>query len=642
LAALRDEGFAKTKTSSKEQDRPLQVHQQTPAVSPNVAAGILLYARQPAKPLKLACPSGSEVLAATGASRSRAYEIADQVCNLLPTLSRPPGRPPTEPTPVPRSGLEELRGQALRFVMGHPGCVSQRGRSRYAAPWRRFVLAAVERHADASLPEIADALCMPLGTLEDWLRTPPSAAPESAPDAPQEVERDAKLALVETVLDAWHNWHGDFSVFCQHLRRDLRVELGKTTIADILFEHGARRPARRPGRSRDEHAIRGAFDTFFPGAQWVADGKQVEVVIDGEVLHVNLELAVDAASGAAVGINVRDEEDSPALVAAFKDGIATTGEAPLALLVDNRPSNHTPEVDAALGDTMRIDATPGRAQNKAHVEGTFGLFSQKVPALVLDTTDPRALARNIALIVGLTFFRALNRAPRRDRAGRCRVELYAQEVTEEEREAARASLRERFRKQRLARETRAARVDPEVRALLDDVFARLSLLDPERRVRDAIACYPRDAMVDAIAIFETKQQCGTLPDGVDARYLLGIVRNLDHVHEADAITQALLRQRVEARDHFLAGLLRERDDLVSNADRGTTLDALAERLVTADRELDRLFWIDALVLVAPTQQDERHTFARRCARRIHACFALGTHERYRLVRLLLRGLCPIV
>jgi hypothetical protein len=367
-------------------------------------------------------------------------------------------------------------------------------------------------------------------------------------------------------------------------------------------------------------------------------------VIDGEVLHVNLELVVDAASDAAVGIDVRAEEDSAALVAAFEDGKLTTGEAPLALLVDNRPSNHTPEVDAALGDTMRIDATPARPQNKAHVEGAFGLFAQKLPALVLDTTDPRALARSIALIVAMTFFRALNRAPRRDRAGRSRIELHtqdAQNIATEERETARASLHERMRKQQLARETRAARIDPEVRALLDDAFTRLSLLDPERRVRDAIACYPRDAMIDAIAIFEAKQQLGTLPDGANARYLLGIVRNLHHVHESDAVTQALLRQRADARDRFLGPLLRERDGILSDADRDAQLDAFTQRLVGADRELDRLFWIDALVLVAPTQQDERHAFARRCARRIHASFALGTHERHRLVRILLRSLCPL-
>ena len=603
-----------------------------------------MYARQLAKPLGLACASGAEVIAATGATRSRAYEFVTEIRDLLASVERPPGRPRAEPTAPPfASTLTKLRGEALRFVMAHPGCVrTERERMQYAQAWRSFVLGMAERHAEVPLSELADALCMPLGTLEDWLRAPAVEPIEPASIEPgEERERDAKLAQVETVLDAWRSWRGDFSAFCEHVRRDLRIELGKTLIANILFAHGVRRPARRPGRSRDEHALRGAFETFFPGAQWVADGKQVEVVIDGEVLHVNLELVVDAATDAAVGIDVRAEEDSAALVAAFKDGMLTTGEAPLALLVDNRPSNHTPEVDAALGDTMRIDATPARPQNKAHVEGAFGLFAQKLPALVLDTTDPRTLARSIALIVAMTFFRALNRAPRRDRAGRSRLELYAQDVTTEEREAARASLHERMRKQQLARETRAARVDPEVRALLDDTFARLSLLDPEHRVRDAIACYPRDAMVDAIAIFEAKQQRGTLPESADARYLLGIVRNLHHVHEADAITQALLRQRIDARDRFLAALLRERDGIVSQADLNTRLDAIAQRLVGADRELDRLFWIDALALVAPAQQDERRVFARRCARRIHAYFALGTHERHRLVRILLRSLCPI-
>ena len=56
---------------------------------------------------------------------------------------------------------------------------------------------------------------------------------------------------------------------------------------------------------------------------------------------------------------------------------------------------------------------------------------------------------------------------------------------------------------------------------------------PEGHIRDAIACYPRDA----IAIFSGKRTAGTIPDGVDARYLLGIVRNLHHRHESEPITE---------------------------------------------------------------------------------------------------------
>lgn len=618
------------------------VHDPTPAVSPNVTAGVLLCARRLGEQLELAFPSTSEILGATGATRTRAYEVASTIRQVLPTLVHPPGRPRAEPISPPSSRLAELRGEALRFVMSHPGCVRlERERMRYSDGWRRFVIALHETYADVPLRELADALCIPLGTIEDWLRAPRVEAPEPAHVRGDGVDEESpRLPQIESVLHAWRTWSGDFTAFCEHVRRELRIDIGKTTIASVLFAHGERRPSRRTGRSRDEHALRGAFETFFPGAQWVADGKTLEVVIDGEVLHVNLELVVDAATGAAVGIDVRDEEDSAALIAAVDDAVATTSAPPIAVLVDNRPSNQTPEVDTALGDTMRIDATPDRPQNKAHVEGAFGLFAQKVPPLQLDTTDSRALARSIALLVATTFFRTLNHAPRRDRAGASRAELYRQEVSPDEREAARVALQDRLRRQQLARETRAARIDPDVRALLDDAFTRLSLLDPERRVRDVIACYPRDAVVDAIAIFGAKQQHGSLPQGVDARYLLGIVRNLHHVHEADLITQALLRERLHARDRFLAPLLRDRDAILADSNTDA-FKSVVQRLTDAEREIDRHFWIDTLALIAPTQQDARSAFALRSAQRIHACFRLGPRERHRLVRILLRRLCSL-
>ena len=129
---------------------------------------------------------------------------------------------------------------------------------------------------------------------------------------------------------------------------------------------------------------------------------------------------------------------------------------------------------------------------------------------------------------------------------------------------------------------------------------------------------------------------------VDNRsYLPGIVRNLNHIHEADAITQALLRERIEARDLFLAPLLRDRDAVLADVDLDARLHAFTRRLVEAEREIDRHFWIDALALVAPCDDDARHEFARRSARRIHACFRLDPPERHRLVRMLLRRIMPV-
>lgn len=622
-------------------------------------AGLLLVARGHEATHELPFSSVDRILAATKASRSRAYEIKQAIEAQLLELERPPGRPRAEPAPALVAAHAALMHEMLCFLMAHPGCLEVgEQRARYSDVYRHFVLGLRERHADVAVAEFAHAIAIPLGTLEDWLRSLPITEPSIAstaapcdgsatadvPDPGREAKRDARQAQIETVLAAWRAWHGSFGAFCTHIRRDHRLELGTTLIASILFEYGLRVPARREGRSRDDEALRKSFEIFFPGAQWVGDGKQLTVVIDGKTFHRNLELVIDAASDAAVGISVRDEEDSAAVVQAFTQGAATTGGAPLALLLDNRPSNHTPEVDAALDDTIRIRATPGRAQNKAHVEGSFGLFAQKVPPIDLDTRDPHALATSVADLVSTTFFRALNRAPRRDRAGKTRVELYGEPVTPEQYEAAHAALRDRMRKQELARQTRAARRDPVLAALLDDAFTRLGLLDPERHFRDAIACYPRDAIVDAIAIFTGKRTAGTLPDGVDARYLLGIVRNLHHRHEAEPITEALIRERLSARDRFLAPLVAERDAILSasNGDVGAALVALVDRLVCAERTIDRHVWLDAAAdLVAPLPPDIRIDLAKRAARRIHTTFALSTRDRAHLERALLRRLWPL-
>jgi hypothetical protein len=116
-------------------------------------------------------------------------------------------------------------------------------------------------------------------------------------------------------------------------------------------------------------------------------------------------------------MSIREEEDSAAVIEAVADGIATTEETPLALLLDNKPSNHTSDVKAALDDVpLPLRATTVRPQNKAHVEGGFGLFQQAVPALDLRGTTPRGDLEKVcdSLIAAPVFVLNLGRGvPRR-------------------------------------------------------------------------------------------------------------------------------------------------------------------------------------------------------------------------------------
>lgn len=392
------------------------------AVSPLLTAGLLLAAIPLLDSLGLPHPTATAVLAATGASRSHAYALRSRIEALLRTVVRPPGRPAkAEPAPVDTGAISRA---ALDFGHDHPGAVGgTRARRRYSDDFRRFVLDLAATHRSVGLDAFAEAIRVPLATLKDWLAgglqaTRPvdslATAPSSDPTEPQ----------IETLLAVWKTWKGGFCAFCRHMQHDWRIPFGRTLIAEILAGYGVRFARRRSGRSPDEDALRGQFETFFPNAQWVGDGSPIDVVFGAETFTFNVELMVDPYSGAVTGASVRDNEDAVAVVEAFADGVATAGEAPIAVLLDNKPSNHAETVEEALGDTKIVRATPYRPQNKGHVEGAYGLFQQVAPALVVALGAPREVAQQVLELVVTMWARTLNHRPRKDRGGRSRVELH--------------------------------------------------------------------------------------------------------------------------------------------------------------------------------------------------------------------------
>jgi hypothetical protein len=624
------------------------------ALPPAYLAAVLLLGRTLGAPYGLPSGSVAAIIKAVGASKSRAYEVLSELSTVLPTLVRAPGRPQQPaPTPAPDRGMAVTRA-VLGYVMKHPGCVDRgAARQRYTDAFRRFILELRAQHDDLALDVFAHATEIPLGTLKDWLVEPPSeraTLPETAPAEPQPAPtppsaRTLESLHIQTVLDAWTRWNGGFREFCRHVQCDLRVPFGRGLVERILAAHGKRKPASREGRrSSDELALRGSFRTWFPGAQWIGDGMQVPVIVDDRRFVFNVELDVDACSGAFVGASVRDTEDSQAVIDAFHAGVATTGAAPLALLLDNKPSNHTPEVDAALGDTIRIRATPERPQNKAHVEGAFGLFSQILPLLSIDTRrDPGALARSFLGLVVDVWARTTNHRPRSDRNARSRVELYSDTPSEKQLEQGRRELRELAARQEQARLTLQARRRPEVLALLDDYFARLALLDPERHIRTAIAGYPKNAIVDGLLLFDARRRAKTLPDGVDARYLLGIVKNIATKTEGEIIAETLYRGRIEIRDRFLAAMRAERDALRSSEPNiARLLGICAEKALAAEGPLGRAFWLDAIVETLRDQPDsDRERLYLHVARQLESCFDVAPRERHDAVRYVADRLVPI-
>lgn len=611
-------------------------------VAPVVVAAVLLVVIPMLERLGLEHPTASAVIDATGASRSQAYALRERVHAALSTVQRPVGRPITSDVEPVNTGTIV---RAVRdFVFDHPGAVSGNdARRRYSDAFRHAVLDLAHERRDVPIDALAEAVGVPEGTLRDWLAGG-AEAHQKGENLTAVPSRDPTRPQIDTLLTLWAKWQGPFSKFCEDVQTNWRLPFCRTLIADILEANGVRWRKRRSGRSPDEDALRKQFVTYFANAQWVGDGTSIKVDVAGEAHTFNVELMIDPCSGAFVGVSIRDEEDSKAVIDAFKDGVATTGAPPLAVLLDNKPCNATAEVKDALGETKAIAATLARPQNKAHVEGAFGLFAQMVPMLVMASLAPRDVAKTLLELVFTTFARTLNN--RRPRTGdpKSRVERHLHhKPTPEEIEHAKQAFDERIRKQNEARKTRNARLDPLVRSTLASAFARFGFADPNGYQLAGIARYPIDVVVEGISIFEGKRRASTLPASVDARYLLGIIKNVGDEREAWEIALALWAERSRAHDAALDAAKGQRDQIDEHAD--ATEDRVlsyVDRAMKAVRRLDRFFWLASIgdVILDHDRPDHEPLF-KLAARRIQSTFAVPYWDRLAATRFLAAQLRPI-
>jgi hypothetical protein len=245
-------------------------------------------------------------------------------------------------------------------------------------------------------------------------------------------------------------------------------------------------------------------------------------------------------------------------------------------------------------------------------------------------------------LVATIWAQTLNHRPRSDRGGRSRVELYSEQPCPEQIDQARHKLRELVQRQERARRTLEQRRRPQVLALLLEHFTRLNLLDPLSHFQLAIAAYPLAAIVAGLAIFSAKLRATTLPQGADARYLLGIVRNLAAKQEGEHTARALLELRLEVRDRMLAPLCAQRDALLATQDLAHLGAEVIDLALGSPSPLVRLFWLDVLAArLALCPLPERGDSFRRAARRIYATFSVSVPERGDAVRLLAERLLPI-
>ena len=566
----------------------LKLPDPAPTLKPSIVAALVLAAldqlQQLATPLSL---TAAEVVTLTGSSRSQAYEMKGRLLAACATLHESAGRPPSG---SPSSEARVTVLEAVRdWLFAHPGAVVERAHRReYSHSFCRFGVALTATDglaANMTAAALSQAVGVPLGTLKDWLARPDEVSVPSSPslaDAPDDPTELAVHADTATILLTYSRWDGGFAAFCDHLRREHGLKCGRSYVSSVLEAAGLRLPKRR-GAPKQAPWSRDTFRRLFPGAQWIGDGTELAIELDGERFVFNLEAIVDTHTNAAVGVDVGDTENEMAVLTAFHSGLITTGEHPLAFTVDNKPSNLTEWVHDSIAPTEVLRATPGRGQAKAPIEGLFGLFEQTAPPLTVRGDTPREHARSILALCCTLWLWARNGRPRRRLGGRSPIDVYRNERPQPGQiEDARRWIAELKSRSEKARQTAEARTDPVRRTLLREGLARLGIEDLAQDLEIALAPYACEAIVRGLATYEAKAANGTVPKDADpGRYLGGIIRNLSDRLELQATADCLLDLRIRQRDLTLDRVCADFDQLRRTATPAELPAILAERALEA-------------------------------------------------------------
>jgi hypothetical protein len=527
-------------------------------------------------------------------SRPYVYELVERILLALERLaSAAPGRSPRTPVPSQNPRVDDLAftNEVLRFRLDHPGAASmgETGHRSYAPVFRRFVLGLVDRWpTERSREDLARALDVPLDTLNDWIEQDRKHLTPPVPDRPAvSVPQDASPTVVE-VADLFARWHGSLRDFLREARRRLRLTPGQ--VVRVLRLLGLVPTRRRTPPPR----YRGSTHRLHPGAMLVTDGKtlDIELTASGTRVTRDWQAVVDQTTGCHTGLAIRAHEDARGVEQAFSHSVTfMAGKRPEGLLHDGKPPYQDAHLREHVSPTLMVPASPGRGENKAILEGTFGRFEQQVGTIRLDDTNRDSLVTSATHEVVRAWSSAVNHAPHPDLDGKSRAQVFHAACPGRD-QAARDARFLRKLKERHENPPRAP-VQAASRALVDDAFDRwgFSDKDPDRALRRYLSGHSPAALRRAIAVFASRKARNRVGAPHAHRYFTRLVQtSQEEVDlELEAVELLALNRRCAQvwTAHQEADLATMREQI---RDPHPLALAIAERAADAGLPVETAFW----------------------------------------------------
>jgi transposase InsO family protein len=438
------------------------------------------------------------------------------------------------------------------------------------------------------------------------------------------------------IMEIWRESRGmRLTTFREVLRNQHRLDVRIDTLRTILRLTGDKPRSKPHKRRHDPEAIRGLLKRFIAGSQWMADGSKLVIRFNGKVFAFNWELVADTTTGGLLGFKVTDTEDSDAVCDAFDNAIVTAGKAPLALLTDNLPANHSKQVRQHLkqNETLDMASTAYRGESKSTIEGAFGLFKKTAPPLIINATSDREIMRQTLELCLTTYCQGRNLVARPGLGKKSAAEVYLNtEMTPEQRAEVLAELNEINSRIANRQERELKRLSPLVIETLERAFEEFKMSDPEGNFIPSIAKHGLDAVLQGIATFRAQRKAGKSVEHPE-RYFAGIVRNIAARNQHDAMYDHLVALRERAHDDMLRPLTEKDQALLTKHDHiNHYLDAVLDLALSPTTDIDRAFWRARYIKALTTMPVSfRRIMAQNASRQVSRSFRLGEIERERFV-----------
>ena len=168
----------------------------------------------------------------------------------------------------------------------------------------------------------------------------------------------------------------------------------------------------------------------------------------------------------------------------------------------------------------------------------------------------------------------------------------------------------------------------------------MELQDPNGNILTATARYSLESVVDGISIFEGKKHSKTLPQDVDARYLLGIIRNLSAKREGIEIARALWKNRVEARDMLSQLLDKKKQEILVFSDSKEQAYKFIDLALKSETRHEFLYWLNSASEYINFHKDKYSAY-KLLTRRIMSTISVKKRKRLEAIRLLCEELIPL-